>query len=253
MRELANEDFTPGGVNLGVAFQTKIVVTLDEHFVGDRAVGLVADDASFTQRLVLVNDGPGLFAMALCTGFVKAGEAGLRADTQGSAVRSLENVRTVWVVTLDAVHVLFQDGMMMGQLKLGVDLEMTAEAGVRRPAGVDDEFSAATACLDVETSRSVARFTTGGFSAGSAFDVDAHVWAGGKDARELGMTIDARFVAHKICSVDDGGRDFGGSRAQAGTGSHCQQRESDNYEDGETMAKPDRPPKLFTHWRTSPD
>ena len=38
VRKFANEDFSTDGVNLGVTFQTKIVVALDEHLVVHRAV-----------------------------------------------------------------------------------------------------------------------------------------------------------------------------------------------------------------------
>jgi hypothetical protein len=128
-------------------------------------------------------------------------------------VRGSEDIRAVGVVTLDAIHPLLKHGMMVGQLELSVDIEMTVEAGVGRAAGIDNEFSAAPPCLDVQAARAMAGFTSSSLTARDALNVESHMGAGGKDAREVGMTIEARFVTDKICSFDNRSGDLPGTYA----------------------------------------
>ena len=103
MRHLANEYFTrsPRTLHLGVAFEAKVLVALDEHLPVDRTMRTMADNAAFTERLVLKDEWPRLFAMALGAVLVELGH--------GESARWLENVTAMRVVTLPAVHPPLED------------------------------------------------------------------------------------------------------------------------------------------------
>lgn len=58
--------------HLGMAFEAKVGIVLREHFRIGRSVGSVTDHATFAQSFVLINEGPGLLAMTVGTGFVQA-------------------------------------------------------------------------------------------------------------------------------------------------------------------------------------
>src|SRR5262245_28168448 len=60
-------------LDLRVALEAEVGVALDEHLAIDRAVRIVANGAALTQRLMLEDKGPGLFAMALRAVFIEPG------------------------------------------------------------------------------------------------------------------------------------------------------------------------------------
>jgi hypothetical protein len=61
-----NVNFPSGRMlNLGMAFETEIRIALDEHLAIYRAMGDMADCAAFAQRLMLEDERPRLFAVAL--------------------------------------------------------------------------------------------------------------------------------------------------------------------------------------------
>jgi hypothetical protein len=66
-------------------------------------------------------------------------------------------------------------------------------------AGVDDELTAAAACLDVAAAGAVAGFTAGLTDELRGLEMDASVWASGENARVIAVTIRAGLVA------DEGG------------------------------------------------
>ena len=63
----ANEDFSGLCLLLKMAFQTKILVSLREHLVVDRAVGIVAGRAAFANRFVFEHIRSTLGGVALRT------------------------------------------------------------------------------------------------------------------------------------------------------------------------------------------
>src|SRR5437899_1960867 len=148
-----------------MASQAKIRVTRYEHFTVHRAVWLMADGATFAQCLVVKHKWLGLLAMTLGATFVK-----LR---HGQTTCRLENVPTVRVVALDAIHAAFSHRMMLRQIEFGLGFQMTLKAGSRVFAWVDDEFSTTAPRLDVFASRPVTGLAPGLSCQLGAFKVDA--------------------------------------------------------------------------------
>ena len=202
VRNIPDKNLPAHGMHLGVALEAKVVVALEKHLVRNRTVGLMADDAPFPQRLVLIDHRARLFTMTLRAGFVKARQNRLRPRAKGGAMGCFENIRSVRVVALHAVHSLLEDRVVVRQPELRVDFEMTTQTGLRRAAGVDDEPSAPAAGLRVQTAGPMTRFATGRLRTGRAIDVNSRVGAGGKYASELGMAIDAAFIAQESCAFD---------------------------------------------------
>lgn len=61
---LTNEDLAGGGLDLGVALETEVGVTLGQEFLMNRTVGLMAGDAAFTHGFVFEDERPRLLAVA---------------------------------------------------------------------------------------------------------------------------------------------------------------------------------------------
>ncbi len=137
---------------LGMTFQTKVHVPLDQHLCVNGAVGRVADDASFTEGGVFKDDGACFFAVAIGAGFV------LPCHSQAS--RRFHDVHSVWIVAIDAVHLSFEHGVMLGKMKFGLRFLMTLETGFGVFARIDDEFVRAPTPgrRDVFAAGAVARF-----------------------------------------------------------------------------------------------
>ena len=202
VRNFANKNIAAHGVHLRMAFKTKIIVALDEHFIRNRAVRLMADGATVAQRLVFVNDHARLFAMTLCAGFVQAREAGCRPGLERCLMRCLENICPVWVVALDAIHAVFQYRMTMRQSELGVHINMTGETGFRFPARIDNKFAPPAPGLHVQAAWSVARFTAGSLGSRRSSQMKTRMRAGWKVASDVRVTIDAGQVANKSRSLN---------------------------------------------------
>ena len=117
MRNFADHEFAGLDVrslHLHVAFQAQIVIALDKKLAIDRAVWVVAGGATVTEGLVLENEWAALFAMTLRATLVQA--------RHGESAGGLHDVVPVRVVTIDAVHHAFDDGMMLRKPELGVDV-----------------------------------------------------------------------------------------------------------------------------------
>lgn len=117
---------------LGVAAQAEIRVGNCEHFAVDGTVGVVADSATFAHGFVLENHRPRLFAMALRATFVVAG--------QSQPTGRFGHVSAMRIVALGAIHAAFDHSMTMGQVKVGLDLEVASEAGARFFARIQNEL-----------------------------------------------------------------------------------------------------------------
>jgi hypothetical protein len=204
VRNVADENIAAQGVHLGVALETKIIIALDEHLVGNRAVRLMTNDAAFTQGFVLVNDHARLFAMALCARFIQPRQPGCCPRPKGRPMRGFENIHPVRVVALDAVHPVFQHRMMVRQSELGMHMDMTTEAGLRFPARIDNEFSTSAPHLHMQAARSVAGFATGRLGPGRTFEMEPRMRAGWEDPGQVRVAIDAGVVADVSRSFNHG-------------------------------------------------
>ena len=197
-------------LHLRVAAEAEIVVGLREHHAVDRTVRVVTGRAAFAQGGMFEDKGPSLLAMALGAVFIAPGH--------GQASRQLEDVFAVRVVALRAIHAAFSDGMMRGQLKFRLRLQMTAEAGVRVPSGIDDEFADAAANLDVFATRTVAGFAAGAVLQGRVFKIQMRMRAGFKSAGDVGMALEAGVIADVMRAGDFEWRDrharHGGTRIE---------------------------------------
>ncbi len=93
----------------------------------------MADHATLTQCLVLINKGPPLRGVALEARFILAQESNAavfeRLLNVGPA--AFDRHPDMWIVTISTTHLAFQDRMMMGQLKLRPHFEMTLKTGFR--------------------------------------------------------------------------------------------------------------------------
>lgn len=193
---------------LRVALEAEIRVGLDEQLAIDGAVRIVANDATFTHRLVLEDDRLGLLAMTFGATFVE--------PRHREAAGGFQDIRTVRVVALDAVHFVFYDGMMVRQLKLGVSLQMTLKTSRRILDGIENKFPATAASLNVQAAGAMTRFAAALPFQFGVFKMQPRMRACRKDARNLLMAIETDFVANESSTgnfrrSDDGAGD-GGTR-----------------------------------------
>ena len=237
VRHIANKNLTAHGLHLRMAFETKIVVALDEHFVCDGAVRLMANGTAFTQSLVFVNDHARLFAMAGGAAFVQARKARCRPGLKRAVMRGLENIGPMWIVALDAVHSGFQHRMMVGQSELGVHINMTSETGLRFPPGIDYKFAAPASGLHVQAARAMAGFTARSLGARRAFEMKTGMRARWKDARDVRVTIDARLIANESSSLNDGWRHDGALHVGTGSQNNANQPHTSHDEGRQNATK----------------
>jgi len=201
VRSFTDENLAAKRRHLCVTFQAQVVVALHQHLVRDRPVRLMADDATFAQRLMLENHRARLLAMAFGATFVQARHACRRPDAERCAMRRFHDVRAVRIMALHAIHSPFQHGMMLRQFELRMNLHMTGKTRLRIAPGVHNQ-PASAAGLYVQAPRAMARFASGGIRVRRAFDMQAYVRARRKHASELAMAINACFVADECCSFD---------------------------------------------------
>ena len=119
-----------------------------------------------------------------------------------ATARWLHDVEAMRIVALDAVHLAFADRVVLRQIELSVNFQMTGETCLRIAAGIDDKLGPSTARRDVFAPRTVA-----GFAARTArhlrrIDVQPRVRAGGENARVVRMAIDTCGVANEMRSFD---------------------------------------------------
>lgn len=156
MGDFANHQITGRDVrslDLDVAFQAKIIVAFDEELAIHGAVRVVAGGATVAQSFVLEDVGLTLFAVTLGAGLVEA--------RHREAAGGLHDVVTMRVVALHAIHHAFNDRMMLGEVKFGVDVEMALKTGGRIFAWIHDETTSSAADADVFAGRAVTGFATG--------------------------------------------------------------------------------------------
>ncbi len=138
---------------LCVAFETEIGVALDQHLRVHGAVRLMADHAAFAHGLMLKNMRARLLAVTLCTGFIQ--------PRHRQPTRWLHDVQAVRIMALDAIHLAFDDRVMLRQVEFRVRFQMAGETSCRVFAGIDDELIAPATRLDMQAARPVTGFAPG--------------------------------------------------------------------------------------------
>ena len=133
--------------------------------------------------------GPGLLAVALGATFVLAGH--------GQATLGFEDVAAVRIVALHAIHPSFDNRMMLRQMKLAFNVQVTLETGSRILPGIDDE-SGLAAGLDVFAAGAVAGFATRSARQGVPARISARMWTGREGGDNGGMAVHARLVPHQM-------------------------------------------------------
>ena len=176
-----------GSLDLSVAAETKIHITLHQQLGVNRAVGRVANGAALPQRLVLENKRTGLFPVALSAALVQA--------RHSQPAGWFEDIAPVRVVALGAVQVPFQHRVMLGQVELRLDGPVALETGCRVLAGIHDELSPASAARDVQTAGAMAGLATGLARGTGSVEPNAGVGAAREDPRDICVALRARFVA----------------------------------------------------------
>ena len=121
----------------------------------------MTSDATFANGVMFENERSTLRGMTLQTGLVSAEESEATAADGlleiGAA--AFDRIALVRVVAIHAIHFTFQHRMMMRQLELRPDLEMTLETGVRRFQRVYD-VAPATTGFDVFAAGAVTGLTS---------------------------------------------------------------------------------------------
>jgi hypothetical protein len=172
---------------LGVAAEAKVRIGIHQQLAAYRAVGCMANRASFAHRLMFEGDGSRLFAMALGAGFIQ--------PRHGQATAALVNVTAVRVMTLDAVHAALDNRMMLRQIELSVSIQMAPEARRRVLARIDDELAFSASRRNVEAARTMARFATALALGLRAGDMQPRMGARWKSAADVRVAIVACTVS----------------------------------------------------------
>jgi len=223
--EFAHKYLACGELDLGMAFETERVVALGKQFGVDRPVRLVAGDTAFAQGFVFKRKGSRLFPVAGRARFVQA--------RHGKSARGLEGVPSMRVVALHATHLSLDDRMMIRQVHLRFHVDVALKTGGGIPAGIDDEFSTASACRDVFASRTVAGFAPRRTGSESVVSVKQAVWAGRENPRDCFVAVDASGISREAGSCDRWWLNRRVCQARTGTCQETSQRqESESHQAG---------------------
>ena len=181
---------------LGMTADTEVRVTNGEHLGVDGAVRIVTARATFPHRRMLKNDRLGLFPMAARAIFVQA--------RHRQSTRRFHDVHAMRIVTLDAVHFSFKDGMVLGKMKFRLRFQMAFETGSGFASGVDDEpvRPARPGHGNMLARRSVAGFATVLPAHLAIFQAQPRMGACRKYPGDIRVTIEARLVTHVGGTLD---------------------------------------------------
>jgi hypothetical protein len=113
--DVSNENVSGYFLLLEMALQTQRRVTFVQQSLVDGSMGCMADDATLTHCLVLINKWAALLCVTLEAGFVSAQES------KAAGLKRLLNICRsafgrdpfVWLVTIRTAHFAFKDRMMM--------------------------------------------------------------------------------------------------------------------------------------------
>jgi hypothetical protein len=140
-----------------VAFQAERLVTFVKQSLIDRAMRRMTHNATFAHRLVFIDERTALRGVTLKTGTVLAKESHpttMNTPLGHARGATLHGIALVGLMTVGATHLSFQDRVMMRQLKIPSDIEVTLQAGLRRFPRINDQVRRA-ATLRMKTSRAV--------------------------------------------------------------------------------------------------
>ena len=168
----------------------------------------MTNDASFPERLMFENHRTRQVPMTFRATFVMPGH--------GQTALRLENIRPVRIVTLNAIHSPFGDGMPLRQTEFSLDPEMARITSGRFFPGIDDEPAPATARLDMLASRPVTGLATGGSGHCRRLHMYAGVRAGRKYPGDVGMTLRTSLISDKPCSRNLWRRNSRSGKGRAG-------------------------------------
>jgi len=174
-------------LDLRMTFEAEIEIALDEQLGVNAAVRAVADRTALPQRRMLKDEGPGLFPVALSTGFAQ--------PRHGQPAGRFVDVAAVRIMALHAVHLFLRHRVVLGELELRLFLAMALETSRRVLAGIENELASPAAAGDMQAGRPMARFTARLPNGTSVFEVDSEVGAGRKDASDALVAVGASFVA----------------------------------------------------------
>lgn len=175
--------------NLCVTAETKVGITRQEELRINRPMLGVTTRATFAHGRVFKGHRLGLFPVTL--------GARLVDPRHCQTTRRFENLRTMRIVALNAVHLSFEDRMMLGKMELRLDIQMALQTGLRVFARIDDEVSAGGAQRSVFAARTVTGFTAILPGHAGTFQMQTAVRTRGKLSRNIPVTISADLVAHE--------------------------------------------------------
>ena len=132
---------TPGVLDLRVAPEAKVRIAGDQKRPIDGTMWRVANHATLTHRFMLEDKRPRLLAMTL--------RAALVQPRHGQTTCRFQNIRTVRIMALHAIHAFFQYGMVLRQVEFSLRLEVALKTRSWVLTRIDNEFAAATARFDV--------------------------------------------------------------------------------------------------------
>src|SRR6185369_3565352 len=148
----------------------------------------VANDAALAHRFVLEDKGAGLVAMTRAAAFA--------LTRHGQSPRGLADVISMGIVALDAVHSLFHHGMMLGQMKLGLRLQVALEATLGVLARIKNVSAPASPGFHVLAAGPMAGLAPGLAGHLAIRHVHTGVGARQKLTADIGVTLQTRMVAH---------------------------------------------------------
>jgi hypothetical protein len=155
--DVSNENMSGYFLLLEMALQAKRRVTVGQQSLVNRAMGCMADHASLTHRLVLIDKWAALLCVTLEAGFVSA----QKSKAAGSELLlnicrgATDRDSLVRFMAVAAAHLAFKHRMMMRQLKRCANVQVTLETSVRRLFWIDD-CARSAAGFHVQTPRAVA-------------------------------------------------------------------------------------------------
>ena len=172
---------------LRVAFEAKVVVALVQKLGVHRSVRLMTRRAAFAEGLVLEGVRHCLLSVALGTRFALA--------PRDQPTTRFENVHSMRVVALRAIHPAFHDRVMFAQLELSMGLHVAVEARFRTFAWIDDEPAAAASHGHVFACGSMTRLAPGLPRHLRCLKMQPAVGAGCKNPSDIGVALETGPVA----------------------------------------------------------
>ena len=169
MVDVPDEDFAGHFLLLEVTLQAKRVIPFVQHPRIDRAVWRVANDATFTQRFMLIHEWSALGGVTLHAGVICAHEREAAAFDRLLHARApaLDRAAPMRIVAIGATHLSFQHWVSVRQLKLCAQSGVTLETGFRIFVRIDDVRLAggiaSAACLHMEAARTMTTFAADRF------------------------------------------------------------------------------------------